>query len=295
MSDRKVFAILVTVMFLAARLPAFDCPADSAAFVDLDTTSTSYGETVATGLCACLDFGATLSATDSTVTLSILLHENEPLRGFQFEIADNSNNALVLRSVTAGDEISSWSVSSRESSAGTAVVFGFSLSGEETVAQSEGVLLEVTFDMAGRLGEKVAFFLDQEAGVLLSDADAENVACLFPTSDDPATYPVDWLAVSEDQNPIPSVFTLHQNYPNPFNPETTIQYDLARAGHVALIIHDLLGREVEVAVNSWQEAGTHSVMWNGRDAAGREVASGIYIATLRAGDFVDQKKMVLLQ
>jgi|TARA_B100000315_G_scaffold156167_1_gene144720 hypothetical protein len=294
-SDKKAFAILVTTVLVTGRLPAIDCPADSASFVDLNTTSASYGENVNTGLCACLDFGATLSGTDSSVTLSILMYENEPLRGFQFEIADNSGDALVLRSVTAGDEISSWTVLARETSTGSVIVFGFSPEGEETVAQSEGILLEVTFDIVGGLGGEVSFYLDDDASILLSDVDAENVVCSFPTFAQPATYPVDWLAVGSDDVALPTQFALMQNYPNPFNPETTIAFHLKEKVYVDMAIFDLLGRRVTTVVNRVMPAGFHDARWNGKDSAGNEIASGIYIANLRAGEFIDQNKMVLLR
>lgn len=229
------------------------------------------------------------------MTLSLLLYENEPLRAFQFEIADNTDDALVLRSVTAGEEIGGWTVPARETAGGSLVAFGFSPEGEETVAQSEGILLEVTFDIVKRLGSEVSFFLAGESGVLLSDADAENVACLFPTSDDPATYPVDWLAMGESDMALPTEFVLMQNYPNPFNPETTISFKMKESATVEISVFNVLGQKVVRLVSSKLPAGVHTVVWNGLHGKGRPVSSGVYIYTMKAGEFFAQKKMVLLR
>jgi hypothetical protein len=90
-------------------------------------------------------------------------------------------------------------------------------------------------------------------------------------------------------------FSLSQNYPNPFNPSTTINYTIASgqlAGNnlVTLKIYDILGREVKTLVNEKQSAGSYSVSFNAD-----KLASGIYFYTLRAGNFVQTKKMILLK
>ncbi len=88
---------------------------------------------------------------------------------------------------------------------------------------------------------------------------------------------------------IPKSFGLFQNYPNPFNPGTTIKYELPRTSHVTLTVYDLLGKEVATLVNAVQEPGYKSVEWN---AVG--VASGVYFYRLRAGEFVQTRKLLLL-
>ena len=95
--------------------------------------------------------------------------------------------------------------------------------------------------------------------------------------------------------PLPEEFTLEQNYPNPFNPETLIRYQLPRESEVKLSIHNLLGQEIRTLVNGKRDAGFHDVNWNGRDNAGKQVATGLYIYRLQAGDFVAAKKLTLLR
>ena len=94
---------------------------------------------------------------------------------------------------------------------------------------------------------------------------------------------------------IPAAFALHQNYPNPFNPTTTIQYDLPIATDVHLTIYDILGREVVRLVDRQMEAGYYRVVWNARDASGREVSTGIYIVMVVAPEFRKNIKMLLLR
>jgi len=93
----------------------------------------------------------------------------------------------------------------------------------------------------------------------------------------------------------PTDFVLKQNYPNPFNPSTTIVYQLASNANVVLKIYNLTGQEIKALVNERQSAGSQQVVWDGRDYNGHQVASGIYLYRLRAGDLTQTKKMTLLR
>ena len=85
-------------------------------------------------------------------------------------------------------------------------------------------------------------------------------------------------------------YAISQNYPNPFNPATTINYQIPKSNFVILKIYDLLGREVRTLVNEEQPTGEYTVTFN----AG-SLASGLYFYTLRAGNFTQTKKMMLLK
>lgn len=93
----------------------------------------------------------------------------------------------------------------------------------------------------------------------------------------------------------PTTFALYQNCPNPFNPETQIRYDLPVPGHVKLAIYNILGQKVRILVDEIQDAGHKSVIWDGRDDGGRDVASGIYFYKIAMENFEKTKKMVLLK
>ena len=102
--------------------------------------------------------------------------------------------------------------------------------------------------------------------------------------------------LSADENlGLPTVFALSQNYPNPFNPSTQIQYALPEETRVVISIYDLMGRKVRTLVNDVQNAGYRSVMWNATNDMGRLVSAGVYIYSIQAGDFVQNRKMVLMK
>jgi sugar lactone lactonase YvrE len=86
-----------------------------------------------------------------------------------------------------------------------------------------------------------------------------------------------------------------QNVPNPFNPETEITYTLPEGGSVRLEVYNLLGQQVITLVHGELEGGTHTVIWSGRDAHGREVSSGVYFCRLAADGMVATRRMLLLK
>ena len=85
-----------------------------------------------------------------------------------------------------------------------------------------------------------------------------------------------------------TIYSLSQNYPNPFNPSTIINYQTPVDNFVTLKVFDVLGREVAQLVNTYKEAGTHSVEFNASD-----LSSGLYFYTLRANGYSLTKKMII--
>jgi len=94
---------------------------------------------------------------------------------------------------------------------------------------------------------------------------------------------------------VPKSFGLLQNYPNPFNLSTKIEFGLKNPGFVSLNIYDVLGRKVRTLVSQDLPSGYKSVLWDGKDDKGLEVASGIYFYRIQAGDFAESKRMLLLK
>lgn len=107
---------------------------------------------------------------------------------------------------------------------------------------------------------------------------------IYSFADGSATTAVD------ERADLPKDYHLLQNYPNPFNPATTIQYSIAGQTHVELKVFDMLGREVSTLVNNVQSAGVYKVRFDGS-----RLPSGMYVYTLKAGDFRDSKKLLLLK
>jgi len=93
----------------------------------------------------------------------------------------------------------------------------------------------------------------------------------------------------------PITYNLHNAYPNPFNPITTLRYDLPENSYVNVTVYDMLGREVKTLVNTTQDAGFKSVIWNATNDFGKPVSAGVYLYQIQTGEFVQTKKMVLLK
>jgi subtilisin family serine protease len=94
---------------------------------------------------------------------------------------------------------------------------------------------------------------------------------------------------------LPELFQLHGNYPNPFNPATTISYDIPVASEVQLAVYNVLGQHIKTLVEKHQQPGRYQVVWDSRDDNGESVASGIYFYYLKAGEFNESRKMILLK
>ena len=93
---------------------------------------------------------------------------------------------------------------------------------------------------------------------------------------------------------------LAQNFPNPFNPETWIPYQLSKATEVKISIYDVSGRLVRSLDLGWQPVGSYmtpssAAYWDGKNAVGERVASGIYFYTLQTADFTATRRMVILK
>ncbi len=98
------------------------------------------------------------------------------------------------------------------------------------------------------------------------------------------------IGISGNNNSVPKSFALYQNYPNPFNPVTQIKFDVPRVSNVKLVIFDVLGREVAVLVNGEMKPGVYNADWNASS-----FASGVYFYEIKAGDYRDVKKMILVK
>jgi hypothetical protein len=111
----------------------------------------------------------------------------------------------------------------------------------------------------------------------------------FPTRK--AQWAVDPATSVKEQGPVvPTTFSLSQNYPNPFNPATTLEYTISKSSNVVLEVFNVLGQSVAKLVDGELMAGTYRMTF---DASA--LSSGVYLYRLKAGDFVQTKKMVLMK
>lgn len=93
----------------------------------------------------------------------------------------------------------------------------------------------------------------------------------------------------------PSAIALEQNYPNPFNPQTSIRFQLPEAAAVTLRVYDVLGRQVKTLLAGEMGAGDHEAVWDGTDASGLRVPSGVYLYRLEAGNVVRIRQMTMMK
>ena len=102
----------------------------------------------------------------------------------------------------------------------------------------------------------------------------------------------------EEETTLPTQFSLEQNYPNPFNPETKIKYSVPQTSQVQIKVFDVLGNEIETLVNEEKPVGTYELTWNAANLPSRQgsaLTSGVYFYQLKAGEYAQTKKMILIK
>ena len=83
---------------------------------------------------------------------------------------------------------------------------------------------------------------------------------------------------------------MSQNYPNPFNPSTKLKYSVPQTSRVQIKVYDVLGNEVATLVNEEKPAGVYEANWNAAN-----LSSGVYFYQIKAGNYVETKKMILMK
>ena len=120
----------------------------------------------------------------------------------------------------------------------------------------------------------------------------DSLDYLYAATNSTGVYKSNVSTTSVDESSTDFLYTyqLNQNYPNPFNPTTKISYQIANTSFVLIRVYDILGREVATLVNEEKPAGTYKVEFNGSD-----LTSGIYFYQLKANDYSETRKMILLK
>ncbi len=189
----------------------------------------------------------------------------------QFEVQYNSDN-LNCAGLVLGEMASGMAADYNITDAAIRCVI-YNLGGGN-FGPASGELVELEFELTG---------VNFDAA---SDISISEFAIVNPSAD--------FMSVEIKGN-LPEKFVLEQNYPNPFNAGTNIRFNLPRSGQINLQVYDLLGRNVVTLHDGFMQAGSHTVFWDGRSAAGNDLATGVYFYRLRADDFDKTKKMLLIK
>ena len=145
----------------------------------------------------------------------------------------------------------------------------------------------VSYDNGGPLSGR-SYYSDD--GVLFS-----NILSSYGNANIRAKIRTNEMMYSDERDILPSMFKLYNNHPNPFNPMTTIRYDLPKNELVNISVYDMNGRMVKTLVNGSQNMGYNAIKWNGTNYKNEQMASGIYLYTIKIGAFRQSKKMLLLK
>jgi hypothetical protein len=156
------------------------------------------------------------------------------------------------------------------------------------------IYLLLTYDLAGTaaLGETFAAALETGSALRAAGSYTGGRLAVSGAPVQGNVMTVGATAVAAEPAP-PRAFALHPNRPNPFNPPTVIPFDLPEPAGVRLVIYNVAGRTVRTLLREHRPAGAYTLLWDGRNDAGREVASGTYFVRIEAGRFGSTRKLDL--
>ena len=103
------------------------------------------------------------------------------------------------------------------------------------------------------------------------------------------------MLLNKNEMKIPKNFRLNNNYPNPFNPSTNIPFSISNQDNVSIIIYDVNGSRITELLNRHMPKGAYSINWNGKDERGSKVSAGVYLYSMKSGEYQHTKKMILLK
>jgi hypothetical protein len=255
-----VFTLVVTILFFFNGVKAH-----SYLEVSLPDTTAEHGDTIA------------IPVIVSDLT-------GEEIYAFQVFLTFDSTVLAPDSAYSTGTIAQGWG----------APTFNDSIPGRINIAQAgttplsgSGVLVYAVFVVKGSQGDTTTIHFDE---IWLNedppDVITDGLFTVGPSSD----------VGDEDEIPgKPGEFTLYQNYPNPFNPITVIQYALPRDCEVEITLYNVSGQKIKTLVKRKEKAGYREVRWDGKNDEGEQVASGIYLYTIKAGEFTQSKKMLIIK
>lgn len=161
---------------------------------------------------------------------------------------------------------------------------------------------ETTRELTGYNIYRDGTYIGNTSALTYTDENVANGEYLYSVTavyDEGESDPVDVLVTVDFSNApstdITLVTALESVYPNPFNPSTTIKFATSESGHVTIDVYNVKGQRVTTLVDERMDQGNHSIIWNGQDASGKDVTSGIYFSKMRSGKYTATKKMILMK
>ena len=198
------------------------------------------------------------------------------------DIRRTTDGGIMWDSLTSGTTNDLWDVFFTDTNIGT-VVGGTGIGGE-----SNGEIYRTT-DGGSTWVTQLSNYQYGLHGVSFTDANNGTVVGVNGTILRTTTGGVSFIEENEIDD-VPTDFNLTQNFPNPFNPSTKIIYSVSQLSNVTIKIFDVLGNEIETLVSEEKPIGTYEITWYAKG-----LPSGVYFCQLKAGSFVETKKMVLLK
>jgi hypothetical protein len=189
-----------------------------------------------------------------------------PVGGIEFILKGKGLKNLQF---TSGNNLASFEVSSASIGDTSRVYLIYSMKGESL---PKGTFVLGTFS---GLDKSVRI-----SSVVISDSKGQGIV----------------TAISNNGVPvIPKSYYLSQNYPNPFNPATTIQYGVPELAKASIVIYNILGQKIRTYDLGQVQPGRYQMVWDGRNNAGRTVASGVYIYRFESQKYMRALKMLFLK
>ena len=235
---------------------------------------------------------------NSTVDITLGYNFTEDVAGFQFDLLSDGNLTLSDNAASGGAAADAGFTMSTNA---TGRVIGFSFTGAVIPAGSGTfcVLNGTTEAATGTIVNLTAVEDCASDGSPDCNGASDTRLVLSDTAAQPlvASFLSGMWTVGDNTlgNDLPVEFGLSANYPNPFNPTTTIDYSIATAGDVSIVVYDMMGREVKSLVSDFATPGTYSVVWDATNNEGLSVAAGMYVYKMISSDFVEVNKMLLVK
>lgn len=242
-----------------------------------------------------LNVSSVAEGADGTVDITLGYSFDVDVAGFQFDLLSDGQFTLTgAEGGASGD--AGFMVSTNESGR----VIGFSLTGA-VIAAGSGDFLVISGTTEATTGTVVTLSALEDCAsdgddacdsddtrMVLSDTDANALESSFISS----AWTVGDNTLNNEQ---PLEYALSANYPNPFNPSTTIDYSIATASDVSIVVYDMMGREIRTLVADFATPGSYSVVWDSKNNEGLSVSAGMYVYKMISGNFVEVNKMLLVK